>query len=150
MTAEPATADVVRDKAVALLAAREHSACELRQKLRKRYQDHDLIDEVIQQLVEAGYQSDARFTEARVRASLARGHGPMKIRALLREAGIDGDLVDAALEDAAPDWRDLAREALLSKFGPAPAGDQRETARRARFLASRGYPSSVIGDLLLG
>ncbi len=131
MTAEPATADVVRDKAVALLAAREHSARELRQKLRKRYQDHDLIDEVIQQLVEAGYQSD-------------------KIRALLREAGIDSHLVDAAIEEAAPDWRDLAREALLSKFGASPASDQRETARRARFLASRGYPSSVIGDLLLG
>ena len=150
MTAEPATADVVRDKAVALLAAREHSAHELRQKLRKRYDDHDLIDEVIQQLVEAGYQSDARFAEARVRASLARGHGPMKIRALLREAGIASHLVDAAMEEAAPDWRDLAREALLAKFGASPAGDQRETARRARFLASRGYPSSVIGDLLLG
>ncbi|MDP7464326.1 MAG: hypothetical protein QF614_07540, partial [SAR324 cluster bacterium] len=51
----------VRRKALDLLANREHSSWELRQKLRQRFQDAEAIGECLTLLEERGYLSDERF-----------------------------------------------------------------------------------------
>ncbi|WP_348671972.1 regulatory protein RecX [uncultured Abyssibacter sp.] len=139
----------IRDKAITLLAAREHSAAELRRKLARHFDDRDAVDAVLVELASDGYQSDVRFAEARVRASLNRGHGPLMIRQKLQAAGVEAGLIEQVMEALDVDWPEEARAILDSKFGSRPAADRRETARRARFLASRGFSSDVIGRLLL-
>ena len=140
----------VRNAAVRLLARREHSRRELERKLGQRGHAHELIDDVVDGLVAAGLQSDERFTESFVRSAIARGQGPLKIRARLTERGIDDAMVSAAL-DRDGDWWKLASSAVAKRFGPTPPADRSAWAKRARFLAGRGFPSDVaacvIGDL---
>lgn len=141
-------ADVV-DAGIRLLARREHATGELRRKLSDRFDDAELIDAALTELATAGYLSDTRYAEAKLRSGINRGHGPMKIRQAMRQAGVDDEQIDAAFEAEAVDWCDLAADALQSRFGNAPSADRREQARRARFLSSRGYPGDLIAQLVL-
>ncbi|MDH3859297.1 MAG: recombination regulator RecX, partial [Gammaproteobacteria bacterium] len=78
----------IRKTAMDLLARREHSEHELRQKLKARGHDADAIDEVLQGLKQDHLLSDARFTEAYVSHRFNAGVGPLKIRYELRQKGI--------------------------------------------------------------
>jgi len=96
--AEKRVASSIRSKAMDLLARREHSAQELRQKLKTREYDIDAIDEILQALKEDRLQSDERFTESYVNHRFNAGVGPLKIRYELRQKGVSDRLVDEFLE----------------------------------------------------
>ena len=132
-----------RAHATRLLARREHSRRELCAKLAARGYEVHAIDAALAELASRGLQSDARFVEGFVRSALARGQGERKIRAGLRQRGIDDGLASPhlALDDA--QWGERAAKALCKRFGAAPPGDCAERARQARFLAGRGFPSAV-------
>lgn len=146
---EPSEADL-RRKAIGLLARREHSRRELKRKLGRRA-CRDLVDSVVDALAEEGLQSDARCAEMIVYARIERGHGPLRIRSDLREAGIDGETTDLLLEAESEHWDERLRTLIDRRFrGEAPK-DARDWSRRARFLASRGFPEGLVrralGDL---
>lgn len=122
-----------------LLVRREHSERELRFKLERREYEAAVIDEVIARLVDDGYLSDARFAEVFVRSRYERGAGPLKIRAELRERGVDEGLVEDAFRELAADWFDAARQQRDRRFGMVPPQDFRERARQMRFLQQRGF-----------
>ncbi|MGJ8515149.1 regulatory protein RecX [Carnimonas bestiolae] len=126
------------DYAVMLLARREHSVAELRGKMARNDYAQQEISEAVEQLQQAGLQSDERFCEVFVRSRIGRGQGPLKIDAELRQRGVASALIALALEAADTDWRALAREVLLRKYA-SPVSDARERAKRLRFLASRGF-----------
>jgi len=146
---EPTEADL-RRKAIGLLARREHSRRELKQKL-GRGADGELVDLVVDALAEEGLQSDARCAEMIVYARVERGHGPLRIRSDLRDAGIDGETVDLLLEAEDDHWEARLRKLVDRRYGCEAPEDAREWSRRARFLASRGFPEGlirrVLGDL---
>ena len=139
---------VVRDAAVRLLARREHSRFELARKLGSRGHPDDLIEETIGDLSRAGLQSDERFAQAFVRSALRRGQGPLKIRAGLAERGVDSDIAPDYFELDADEWSERAADALRKRFGPAPVESRADWAKRARFLAGRGFPSDVAAKVL--
>ncbi len=132
-----------RAHATRLLARREHSRRELRTKLAARGYEARAIDAALAELASRGLQSDARFVEGFVRSALARGQGELKIRAALRQRGIDDNLASPhlALDDA--QWGERAAKALRKRFGAAPPCDCAERAHQVRFLAGRGFPSAV-------
>ena len=138
---------LARAQAIRLLARREHSRRELCGKLTRRGHALEVAEIVVDELAEQGLQSEARFVEVFVRTALARGQGPLKIRAGLRARGVDGGLAEGAL-DSATDWDALARAALSKRFGEGPAQGRSEWGRRARFLAGRGFPSDVVAKVL--
>ena len=144
----PEGSGALRERALGLLARREHSRLELRRKLA----DDDLapvtLEGVLDDLAAAGLQSDRRYAESFVRSRIARGQGPVRIRQELRRRGVEAALAEQALEEAEADWTDLLREAHRKRFGDAPPDDRREQARRARFLAQRGFPEAAIRKLL--
>ena len=129
-----------RDDAIRLLARREYSRAELAGRLAARNHDAESIQQALDALEAEGLQSDARFAESFVRSRLARGQGPMKVRAGLHERGIERELIGTVLDAAqtATDWRVLACEALAKRFD-GPGATPRERARRERFLAGRGF-----------
>ena len=139
---------VVRDAAVRLLARREHSRLELARKLGSRGHPKDLIEEVVGGLADDGLQSDDRFAEAFVRSALGRGQGPLKIRAGLTERGVDSDIASDYFDLDANVWCEYATSALRKRFGPAQAKNRADWARRARFLAGRGFTSDVVAKVL--
>ena len=133
------TAAKIRIAAMDILTGREYSRAELATKLNRRFDHHPDIDQVLQQLSEDGLQSDARFTEAFIRSRVLRGHGMTRIRQDIRQKGIAAQLVEAGLEEADVDWFELALDVAQRKFGHRPAEDQRERARRMRFMQYRGF-----------
>ncbi|MEE9446496.1 MAG: regulatory protein RecX, partial [Arenicellales bacterium] len=67
-------------KAVDALARREHSEFELRQKLARRMDDVDLLEDVIEALYRDDLLSDERFAQMLCRSRFNRGIGPVRLK----------------------------------------------------------------------
>ena len=137
---DPATA---RDRALRLLTRREHSARDLKRKLKERGFDDEAADHAIGALAGDGLQSNARFAEQLIRTRITQGCGPMRIEADLRQAGLAGDEIDAAMAATECDWAARAIEVHARKFGSAPRS-MAERNRHYRFLMSRGFTGDQI------
>ncbi|MDG1705270.1 MAG: regulatory protein RecX [Porticoccaceae bacterium] len=129
----------IRSAAMDLLTGREFSRAELAKKLDKRFDSDPAIASELDRLQEEGLQSDQRFTEAFLRSRIYLGHGLARIRLDVRQKGIGDDLFNAAVEATDTDWFRLAREVADRKFGRSPATEQKDRARRMRFLQYRGF-----------
>jgi regulatory protein len=137
-------------QALDLLARREHSRRELDRKLRARGFAPEVIEAVLTELTATGALAEARFTESYVRTRVARGKGPVRIRAELAERGVAAEERAAALGTAEQDWHALAREVRVKRFGSAIPKDYKERARQARFLQYRGFDAAQIKSALAG
>jgi regulatory protein len=136
---------IIRKKAMDLLARREHSEQELRQKLKSREYNANAIDEVLQALISDRLLSDERFTEVYVNHRFNAGVGPLKIRYELRQKGISDLLVDEFLELHSDSWDQLMVQQRVRKYGEAIPADYTERMKQARFLQNRGFsPESVM------
>ena len=101
---EQSDAITIRKKAMDLLARREHSEQELRNKLKLREYDVDTIEDSLSVLKQEGLQSDRRFCESYVNHRVNAGIGPVKIRFELRQKGIAELLADEFLEPLSGEW----------------------------------------------
>ena len=135
-------------KAAALLARREHSRHELRQKLARHGAGADEVEAALQQLAAGGLQRDARFAEHFVRAKVNKGQGPLKIRHALQGRGVGPDLITEYLDAARIDWLAEARRVRTGKFGAPPPLEHANKAKQARFLQGRGFAGDVIMEAL--
>lgn len=136
------------DDALRLLARRDHSSAELTQKLRGRGHEAADIDEAIERLRTAGHLDEAGLARRRSASRAEAGYGPARIRADLARRGIPRALQEAALRELEVDWVGRAVAELERRFGPARSSDPGERARRARFLAARGFDAATIGRAL--
>ncbi|MDH4574155.1 regulatory protein RecX [Salinicola acroporae] len=127
-----------RDIAIRFLARREYARAELETRMSAKGLDSADIRQALDDLAREGLQSDARFAEVFVRSRIARGQGPVKIRVDMAQRGIDESLMSLAFESEAPDWNELASQALAKRFD-SPGSTPRDRARRERFLAGRGF-----------
>ena len=135
----------IRKTAMDLLARREHSEHELRQKLKARGHDADAIDDVLQGLKRDHLLSDARFAEAYVNHRFNAGVGPLKIRYELRQKGIADAFADEFLEPMSDRWDQLMRQQRIRKYGETIPTDYATRMKQARFLQNRGFsPESVM------
>ena len=134
-----------RKKAMDLLARREHTAQELRQKLSAREFADDDIDTTIDSLQRDNLQSDERFTESYVNHRVNGGVGPVKIRYELRQKGVSEILIDEYLGHLVDRWDEMMMEQRIRKYGESIPDDYGERMKQARFLQNRGFsPESVM------
>lgn len=131
-----------RVTAMNLLARREHSFLELKNKLCLKDYPQDVVESVLRALQDDNLLSDQRYAESYVRLRAAKGYGPVRIRQELRERGIDGELQTEAMSDT--DWYPLACAARSKRFGDERPVEFREQARQVRFLQYRGFTSDHI------
>lgn len=134
--------------ALKLLARREHSRQELQRKLQQRGFAAEAIAAALNELESADWLSATRYAEAYVRSRIASGFGPLRIQAELSQRGLDQAQIQAALEQAEADWAELASRQYHKRFGETPITDMKERAKRQRYLAGRGFPQSIISDIL--
>jgi regulatory protein len=134
----------LRQRAIRLLARREHTRLELTRKLAPHGTPEE-IETVLNELAVAGLQSDARFAESYVRSQSAR-LGAARLRQGLRTKGVAAELIETQVAEM-PDEMERARVVWQKKF-PAPPADVREWARQARFLQGRGFSADLIRRLL--
>lgn len=158
-------------RAVALLARREYTRAELRERLLAAGERSDrsgsgsgddgcrgdggrdvgageavgavdAVDAVLDDLERRGFLSDRRYAEAVTRQK-AGTHGRQAIAAVLRAKGVDADVAAEAVARLAADDDATLVAVWRRRFGRPPA-DDRERARQVRFLQSRGFALSAI------
>jgi regulatory protein len=138
----------VRATAMNLLARREHSTQELRDKLLARGFEDDDIAPALQTLSREGLLSDERFTESFIHSRMQRGSGPVKIRAELRQRGVADEVITDWLDERDRVWLERAESVRCKKFGSALPVDYKEKARQARFLQYRGFSAEHTRQVL--
>jgi regulatory protein len=131
-------------KALGLLARREHSRRELRQKLDRGGYARDEAGDALDKLGEQHYQDDDRFAEMLIRSRSAQGYGPMRLRAELKSHGLSDARIRSLLDAAETDWTASAAAQLRRRYGSAGKTDPAERARRAQFLLRRGFPAATV------
>lgn len=133
-----------RERAIALLARREHSRRELAAKLSRKGFAAETVEPCLDELAAEGLLSDARYAESYTRARAAKGYGPRRIAAELGERGVEAGLAEQALAEAETDWERLAAEVRRKRFGDRVPADFKERARQMRFLQYRGFSGEQI------
>jgi len=133
---------------VRLLASREHSRFELRNKLLRRGYSTDEVEQALDSLVADGLQSDERYAEQYVELRRAKGYGPLRVRAELRERGVADGLIDLIVDEHDPVWYETLRRVHDKKYGAVAPASMKERAARSRFLGYRGFSGGQVRRLL--
>ncbi len=140
-------------KALTLLARREHSCQQLKQKLKRQRHgnsefEHDaLIDDTLAQLIAKGWLSDQRFAQAYIESRANRGFGPRCIQWELEQRGVSSSIIDALLSEDDKIWQQqliALRKKKFSKFSMAKPSDKQQEMKQRQFFYSRGFTHSQI------
>lgn len=138
----------LRNRALCLLARREHSRTELQRKLAAHVEAPQEMIDLLDDLTRRGWLSDARFAEALVQGKQAK-FGAMRLAYELRERGVEESLIHEQLDALKSSELERAQQVWQAKFG-APPEDAKARAKQMRFLQSRGFSLEVIGKVLRG
>lgn len=131
-------------RSISLLASREHSEKELVDKLKLKKYQFDEISPVVAYLQENNYQCDSRFAESYCRTRVNKGYGWQYIKQALVQKGVSHAIIaDIKLNDDT-DWYQQAELVYEKKFGYREIADQKDKAKRVRFLQSRGFSTDQI------
>ena len=137
----------LRERALRLLARREHARVELARKLAPHAESGEALEALLDDLTARRLLSDERYVEMRMNARAAR-YGNARLAYELRTQGVSDELVAAALA-VGDDELTRARAAWQRKFGVG-AQDDGERARQMRFLLSRGFSGETVRRVLRG
>ena len=140
----------IRHQALLALGQREYSRPELKKKLLTAGADATLLEPVLDEMQQLGYLNHHRYAEALINKRARQGYGPRWIRQELQQAGIESEILTAALDSDAHDWTQLAGKLYRKKYGNKPATDHKEKSRRARFLFSKGFSGDHLKSFLQG
>jgi regulatory protein len=138
----------LKNRAMRLLARREHSRVELGRKLAAHAEDSAEVEAVLDELQNRGWLSDERFTEQMVQVRRGK-FGSARIVHELREKGVGDALIASTLSGLKVGELDAARAVWAKKFGELPV-DAKERAKQIRFLMSRGFRQETISKVLRG
>jgi len=106
------------------------------------------IEAVLDDFEARGWLSDQRFAEALVRRRSER-FGTRKIRDELERAGVDISQTADLLKALKDSEYQRAYDLWFRKFGEL-AQEQKERARQYRFLASKGFSSEIVTQIIAG
>jgi len=138
--------------ALKLLARRELSEQQLRERLIDREHPPDEIDRVVTHLLESKTLDDARVARAYARTAAAvKGRGRLRVMRELGAMGIARETVSEALAEvfADVDERALIAKALQKKMHSRPRiANQAEHARLYQYLMRQGFtPGGIVAAL---
>jgi regulatory protein len=134
----------VYEKALGLLARREHSARELKAKLAVRGHPPGEASEAIDRLKDCNYQSDERFAVSLSRRRAGQGYGPRRIEAELKSHGLGDPAIRDAITAVDIDWPTAASAQLRRRYGANAPAERNERAKRADFLLRRGFDAATV------
>jgi regulatory protein len=138
----------LRERALRLLARREHSRAELGRKLAAHARPEDDLESLLEDLSKRKLLSDERYAESRAHA-LSHKYGAARIAHELRAKGLDKGLAEQTVKGARATEAERAREVWRRKFPVAPK-TREERARQMRFLQSRGFSFDAIRAVVGG
>ena len=134
----------LKNKAIYLLARREHSRQELIRKLiQKGFRAKD-IHPVLDELENENLLNEERFIGSFIRTRRARGFGPLKICAELKIHGIDRHRWLACEEWREELWQNSAILLCAKRFGFVAQKTHEQRILQSRYLQQRGFTSQQI------
>jgi regulatory protein len=147
LAANPAYVDGLK-----MLARRELSEAQVRQRLARRGHGQDAIDQAVSRLRDERAIDDARVAEAIARTETAvRRRGKVRVRLQIERSGVDRNVAAHAVDEV---FAGLDADALLEssldrrlRGGATIAGD-RDLQRLYRYLIGQGFdPERVVAAL---
>jgi len=136
----------LRERALAMLARREHTRAEMTRKLSRHSDSPEQVQQLLDALAARGWLSETRFAESRANA-LAHRFGSRKVEHDLKSRGVSAEVVAQAVERAQVQELDHCRAAWERKFGILPQ-NAAERGRQMRFLAGRGFSAEAVRQVL--
>ncbi len=136
----------LRERALAMLARREHTRTEMARKLSPHSESPEQVEQLLDALAARGWLSETRFAETRANA-LGRKFGSRKIEHDLRSRGVSVEVVAQTVEKALTQELENCRAAWQRKFGALPQSAA-ERGRQMRFLAGRGFSAEAVRRVL--
>ncbi|SMY11336.1 regulatory protein RecX [Brevibacterium jeotgali] len=131
-------------RAYAILALRDHSRAELRQKLVRKGCEAHIVDRLLTRLDAAGLVDDARFAEQFVRSQReGRGKSLSAITRALRDKGVSDEHVRTATEELGDDFPLALAAARKKAAGTRGLAHDVRLRRTLGLLARRGFGGSV-------
>ncbi len=137
----------LRERALNLLARREHSRVELARKLAP-HGEADEIAALLDQLEQENLLSNVRYAAGLAHVRAGR-HGSLRLKSDLRDKGVPEAVIVEVLADAREGDLAAARAVWAKKFGLLPA-DAAERGKQMRFLAGRGFPLDIVRRVVGG
>jgi regulatory protein len=135
-----------------MLARRELSEAQVRQRLARRDHDPDEIDTAVARLKEERAIDDNRVAEAIARTETAvKRHGKLRVKRQIQNAGIASPVAKRALDGVfgTLDDDELLEAALAKRLrGRERASDDRELQRLYRYLIGQGFEPDRIARAL--
>jgi regulatory protein len=135
-----------------MLARRELSEQQVRERLARKGHAGDAIDEAIARLRAERALDDTRVAEAIARTEISiRRRGKLRVHMQIQRAGIDKAIATRAVDDVsgAIDYDALIEASLQKRLRGRPTiADDREFQRLYRYLAGQGFESDRIVKLL--
>ena len=150
----------ILNKAVQLLAQRDHSSYELTQKLvlffsRKLNCDDEDYPELKQQLKQEisltieycicqNWINDTQYIEKYITMRANKGYGRQKIAVELKQRGLPEQVSRQLLNASDIDWAALAYQQLQKKFKQIDLKNNLQKQKSIQFLIYRGYTQSDV------
>ena len=135
---------------VNLLARREYSEFELRNKMQEKAFTEDEIDETIAYCQKKNWQNDKRFAENYLHARSQHGYGANRIKQELRQLkGVSSDVINEVLTESEINWIEIAEKVLHKKF-PNYAEPQpiKRKQKIWQYMLSHGFYSEEFSDFI--
>lgn len=134
---------MAKEKALRILALRDHGQAELAQKLKRNY-GADAAENAAARMAELGLVDDEAYAGKLARELTERkGFSAARARLEMTRRGLDRETAEHALEALAPDEDDRAL-ALLQKKYPRGLNDEKDLRRAFNLLARYGYRGEEI------
>ena len=125
---------------VNLLARREYSEFELRNKMQEKAFTEDEIDETIAHCQKKNWQNDKRFTENYLHARSQRGYGANRIKQELRQLkGVSSDVINEVLVEK------VLRKKFPNYSEPQPIKSKQKIWQ---YMLSHGFYSEEFSDFI--
>ena len=144
----------LKQKAFRLLGRRQHSAFELKLKLRQKGYKNDLISSVVIQLLESNYLNDydfaKTFTEENIKNKL---WGSRKIEAELIKKGVDKEIITQVISEKFSNENQLEKAIELGKkkyksLVVRNTDKDKIQPKLYAFLLSKGYDYDIIKRMI--
>lgn len=143
---KPAGPEAAFVQSLRLLERRDRSEARLRSELAERGFDDAAIEATVERLRSHRYLDDSRFADELADRLARRGHGSVRARRDLEQAGVAFDVIAAALARTFAHEQALAEKVIATRYRPPLTPITR--AKAAHFLLGRGFPEELVESIL--
>ena len=130
--------NLIYNKSLDILSRREHSKKEIKEKLKKRFNEKEIVDDVVLKLLGNNLVNYKRFAESYVTTRKRKGFGPKKIMFELISKGVE-ELIAKEVISLEGGWSEAAKLAYTKKFVNNFNYKNKDKVKQKSFLQNRGF-----------